>query len=146
MKSHQYLLLLFIIGLAYACNFSNHEKTQLIEEMKEEGFDYIGPAPSQNGIWDTLLIGYSDRENGIFHNKSERFETLEINGYEFEKTANERFKKSVLIFSFTFNDAAEKVKFENFQKYMINYQQHSKNQVEFYEKNETWFLRFGLMP
>ena len=150
MKRSKFTLLFLTIATLFSCEsnykVANAEKTQIIEAIGEDEYTYIGSAQLPNGIWDTLLLGYSDRENGIYHNKSEAFETLKITGYEFEESRDELFKQRLLIFSFEFNKLEEKRKFEEFQKYILNYQRHSKNQVEFYKQNEKWFLRFEPMP
>jgi hypothetical protein len=150
MKVYKFIIAFFIVAFTYSCGSSdnprNDVKTQLIEEIENDGFKYIGPAQTRNGIWDTLMLGYTDRENGVYHNKSERFEKLKIEGYEFEEVSDELYKTVLLIYCFEFNDSEEKKKFEKFQKYILNYQRHSKNKVEFYQKNEKWFLRFEPMP
>ncbi len=100
----------------------------------------------QAGIWNTSMLGYTDRKNGVYHEKSVEFKELEIKGYEFKEVSDELFKKVLLIYSFEFNSSEEEKKFEKFQKYILNYQTHSKNDVEFYQKNGKWFLRFEPMP
>jgi hypothetical protein len=150
MKVYKFIIAFFIVVFIYSCgsgdNPGNDEKTQLIEDVENDGFKYIGPAQTQNGIWDTLMLGYTDRENGVYHNTSERFEKLKIRGYEFEEVSDELYKSVLLIYCFEFDDSEEEKKFEKFQKYILNYQRHSKNQVEFYQKNEKWILRLEPMP
>ena len=150
MKVSKFFLVCCIVTFIYSCepgnNTEDDEKTQLISEIENDGFKYIGLAELQNGIWDTLMLGYTDRVNGVYHNKSERFKELKIKGYEFEEVSDELYKSVLLIYCFEFNDSEEKKKFEKFQKYSLNYQRHSKNEVTFYMKNEKWYLRFEPMP
>lgn len=146
MNVYKFIIVFFTIAFIYSCDSKNDEKTQIIEKIESDGFKYIGPAQIQNGICDTLMLGYTDRENGVYHNKSERFEEFKIIGYEFEEVSDELYKTVLLIYSFEFNDSEEEKKFENFQKYILNYQRHSKNQVEFYQQNGKWYLRFEPMP
>src|SRR5690606_9806481 len=114
--------------------------------IENEGYDYLGEAQSVHGIWDTLILGYTDKENEIYYEISEKFKTLKISGYEFEKTLDLPYKQKLMIYQFEFENAKEMGKFESFQKYILNYQRHSKNNVDFYKKDENWYLRFEPMP
>ncbi len=146
----KYTFIIVFLTIICSCesnhNTENDEKAQLIEEFEKEGFKYLGQAQLQYGISDTLMHGYTDRKNGVYHNKTERFKELEINGYEFEESADALFKQRLMIYSFEFHDSEEKEKFEKFQKYILNYQRHSKNKVRFYKRSQKWFLRFEPMP
>ena len=150
MKGIKSAILFFILILVCSCGSNDSsiqpERAQLIAKVEGEGFRYIGPAPVQNGIWDTVLLGYTDRGNGVYHNRSERFEHLRIDGYEFEELGDELYKRRLMIFCFAFDDSEEKRRFEELQPYLLNYQRHSKNQVEFHQNNGEWLLRFEPMP
>lgn len=140
--------IILILFLACSCGTKNKtistEKPEWAEEIENEGYTYIGETKTPSGIWDTLMLGYTERQNGIYHNKTERFKKLRIKGYEFKASSDKLFK--LMIYQFEFEDLKEKERFERFQGYILNYQIHSKNNAAFYEKEGDWFLRFEPMP
>ncbi len=147
MKTLQFILILLVV-----CSCSSQEKPHPNEKpsfataIENEGYNYIGVTETPAGIWDTLMFGYTDRKNGIYHEREERFKTLRISGYKFEEASDNIYKSRLMIYKFEFEDLMEEERFENFQNYIWNYQQHSKNQVKFYKEDENWFLRFEPMP
>jgi len=138
---------IFILLFIVACTAKENTKEDaIIAEIESEGYTYIGEAKMPAGIKDTLIWGYTDRINENFFNKTEKFNALKIKGYEFDKVSENRYKEKLMIYRFIFNDLNEKERFERFQKYILNYQQHSKNKVEFFQKKSEWLLRFEPMP
>lgn len=136
--------LIFLILMLLSCGSGSHPTW--IQDIEKEGYTYIEEVAPPNGISDTMMYGYTDRENGIFHPTSLAFRTLKISGYKFEKSPSETYKQPLMIYRFEFKDATERKAFEDFQKYILNYQRHVKNTVEFYENEGEWILKFGPMP
>lgn len=135
---------IFILLFMYSCG--SNAQPAWISDIETEGYTYIGETTPPNGISDTVMYGYTDRENGIFHQKTLSFRTLKISGFKFEKSPNQTYKQPLMIYRFEFEDATEKKAFEDFQKYILNYQRHTKNTAEFYDQDGEWMLRFGPMP
>ena len=57
-----------------------------------------------------------------------------------------RFREFIQLYRFDFLNNNEESNFVNFQKFILNYQRHSKNQVEFIKKEKSWYLLFIPMP
>ena len=147
MKKTLYILL-FIISI-FSCETENKlssAEADLISDFENEGYKYLGECSTPGGISNTMIRGYTNRVNGVFHNKVERFNSLEINGYEFEEIENNKWKFKLMVYCFEFEDIEEEKRFQEFQEYVLNYQRHSKNKVEFFKKDSKWFLRFEPMP
>ncbi len=136
--------MIFIISCGNDKNNSNEK--EIISNIESEGYKYIGECATPSGIWDTLILGYTNRTNGIFHMKELRPKDLKIKGYEFEEVSNEKWKSKLMIYKFEFNNKIEVNKFEEFQDFMLNYQRHSKNKVKLFQEDSKWFLRFEPMP
>jgi len=145
MKNYITILILLIFASCGTEESRTEEDAVIIKEIESEGYNYIGEAETPSGICDTVMLGHSDRVNGVFFNKTERFKTLKIKGYQFEKEAETGYTKTVMIYRFNFSDLDEQKRFERFQKFINNDQSHSKNKVKFYQKDATWFLRFEPM-
>jgi hypothetical protein len=139
--------LFFFVLILVSCSSPHSTLDQaLIEQMKLEKFSYIEPCNAPMGIADTLLIGYTPRnENGIFHRKDFHPRSLKISGLKFEKTEFNDYHKTVMLFKFEFTDQQEELAFENHQSFIIHFQTHTKNKAEFFKKEGIWILRFKPM-
>lgn len=113
--------------------------------MKTQGYNTTEECDPPPGISDTLILGYTDRTQGVFQDKILELKKLKISGLGFEKK-EERWTKIVRYYRFDFDSAEEKKKFEDFQYFCSQYQTHGKNQVRFIQKDLTWFLEFRPMP
>lgn len=131
--------------IIFSCTNDKQYK-QLISDVESEGYKYIGECTPPYGIRDTLILGYTNRTNGIFHAKNLSPKELKIKGYEFEKVSDKKWKSKLMIYQFEFGTKEEVEKFEKFQVFLINYQSHYKNKVEFFQHDSIWFLRFEPMP
>lgn len=117
----------------------------LIDSLTTEGYDYSILEQPASGLSDTLLRGYTDRINGVFHNTKWNPQSLSISSLRFEK--NEELTINVLhYYRFNFKDSSEEKKFCKFKNDMLNYQQNHKNQVHFFDKNGEHYLKLIPMP
>ena len=147
MQQHTFFFIL--ITFLLSCGSNDQQKKNnslLIEEIESKGYKYLGDADPPSGISDTMLSGYTDRVDNIYYNRTEKFKSLNINGFKFEESADVKDKKILLIYQFDFKEKKEKERFEKFQNFILNYQRHSKNNTEFFQKDTTWYLRFEPMP
>lgn len=117
----------------------------LIDSLTTEGYDYSILEKPMHGLSDTLIRGYTDRINGVFHNTKWNPKTLSISGLHFEK--NEDLTINIVhYYRFNFKDSSEEKKFSKFKNNILNYQQNHKNQVQFFTKNGEHYLKLIPMP
>lgn len=144
-------LFLFFITILLSCKTSSSTSVQvdqnqwLIDSLVLEEYAFAGEANLPNGMSPSLIAGYTDRVNGIYHLKELNVASLQIISLKFQKE-DTNWTRQVYFYQFLFDDKKEEAQFENFQKLILNYQQHSKNQVAFFKRNSFWYLKFIPMP
>jgi hypothetical protein len=144
------LLSAFIITTALSCTSTTaptqeNQSQWLIDSLTLENYVINENKNLPSGIATALLRGHTDRVNGIHHLKELKVESLQIIALKFEKK-EELWTNQVHYYQFLFEDKKEEEQFERFQNLMLNYQSNSKNQVSFFKRNATWYLKFIPMP
>lgn len=143
------LLCVFLIATALSCTTrataQEKEHQWLIDSLNTENFILNEQGGFPEGITPSLIRGYTNRVNGIFHLKELKLESLKITSLKFERK-EELWTRNVQYYHFSFEDKQEEAQFERFQSLLLNYQAHSKNQVSFFKRNATWYLKFIPMP
>lgn len=142
-----------ILLLTASCNTTTNNEipkqlksdSWLIDSLTTEGYKYRILEYPTYGLSDTLLCGYTDRINGVFHNTQWNPKSLSISGLLFEK--NEELTINVAhYYRFNFKESSEEKKFSKFKENIHNYQQNHKNQVHFFDKNGEHYLKLIPMP
>lgn len=145
------VLFLLLISTILSCvnttysSASTRQNQWVIDSLSTGGYVLNGEANFPEGISDSLIRGYTDRVNGIYHLKELKVTSLEITSLKFEKKETS-WTRQIYYYQFSFKDKKEEVQFVRFQKLIQNYQTHSKNQVTFFRQNKSWYLEFIPMP